>query len=74
MKPLYGKRTWVKLWVSEWLDGTTRFQMSGAERAFWIDLLAMAGRSRHPEVVCAGKDGDVNTKGLVTVIRNAGPR
>jgi hypothetical protein len=58
MKPNHGKRVWVKLWVSEWLDGTTRFQMSGAQRAFWIDLLAMAGRSRHPGVVCAGRDGD----------------
>ena len=58
MKPSHGKRVWVKLWVSEWLDGTTRFQMSGAQRSFRIDLLAMAGRSRHPGVVCAGKDGD----------------
>jgi hypothetical protein len=52
------RRAWVKLWVNEWLDGTTRFQMSGAQRAFWIDLLALAGRSRFPGVVCAGMDGD----------------
>jgi len=52
------RRDWVKLWVNEWLDGTTRFQMSGAQRAFWIDLLAMAGRSRYPGVVCAGRDGE----------------
>jgi hypothetical protein len=51
-------RTWVKLWVHEWLDGTTRFAMSGARRAFWVDLLAMAGRSRCPGIVCAGVDGD----------------
>jgi hypothetical protein len=51
-------RTWVKLWVNEWLDGTTRFEMSGAQRAFWIDLLAMAGRSRFPGIVCAGQNGD----------------
>ena len=48
----------MKLWVNEWLDGTTRFQMSGAQRAFWIDLLALAGRSRYPGIVCAGMDGD----------------
>jgi hypothetical protein len=58
MKPTQGKRTWVKLWVNEWLDGTTRFQMSGAQRAFWIDLLALAGRSRYPGIICAGKDND----------------
>jgi hypothetical protein len=47
-------RSWIKLWVPEWLDGTTRYEMSGAQRAFWVDLLTMAGRSRVPGVVCAG--------------------
>lgn len=51
-------RAWVKLWVGEWLDGTTRYEMSGAQRAFWIDLLAMGGRSRQPGVICAGQSGD----------------
>lgn len=59
MKPSQGRRPWVKLWVNDWLEGTTRFQMSDAQRAFWIDLLAMAGRSRFGGVVCAGKDGEV---------------
>lgn len=49
-------RSWVKLWVSEWLDGTTRYEMTGAQRAFWIDLVTMAGRSRVPGFVCAGTD------------------
>lgn len=52
------RRAWVKLWVNEWLDGTTRYQMSGAQRAFWVDLLAMAGRSRYPGTICSGMDGD----------------
>ena len=55
---LFGKRQWVKLWVGEWLDGTTRYEMTGAQRAFWIDLLAMAGRSRQPGIICAGYSGD----------------
>ena len=58
MKPIYGKRSWVKLWTTEWLDGTTRYTMTDAQRAFWIDLLAMAGRSRVPGIICAGLDGD----------------
>lgn len=58
MNPTQGKRSWVKLWTTEWLDGTTRYQMSDAQRAFWIDLLAMAGRSRFPGIICAGRDGD----------------
>jgi len=55
VNPRFGRRSWVKLWVNEWLDGTTRFEMSDAQRAFWIDLLAMAGRSRFPGIVCAGQ-------------------
>lgn len=58
MNPPFGKRKWIKLWTTEWLDGTTRYQMSGAQRAFWVDLLAMAGASRFPGVICAGRDGD----------------
>jgi hypothetical protein len=45
---------WIKLWVNPWLDGTTRFEMSGSQRAFWVDLLAEAGRSRFPGIVCPG--------------------
>ena len=55
MNPRFGRRSWVKLWVNEWLDGTTRFEMSDAQRAFWIDLLALAGRSRFPGRICAGE-------------------
>jgi hypothetical protein len=55
VNPRFGKRSWVKLWVNEWLDGTTRFEMTDAQRAFWIDLLAMAGRSRFPGRICAGQ-------------------
>ena len=58
MKPSTGRRTWIKLWVNDWLDGTTRYQMSDAQRAFWTDLLAMAGRGRYGGIVCSGKDGD----------------
>lgn len=58
MNPPFGKRKWIKLWTTEWLDGTTRYQMTGAQRAFWVDLMAMAGASRFPGVICAGKDGD----------------
>jgi hypothetical protein len=58
MNPKFGRRTWVKLWINDWLEGTTRYQMTDAQRAFWIDLLAMAGRSRFGGIVCSGKDGN----------------
>src|SRR2546423_5146581 len=49
-------RSWIKLWVPEWLDGTSRYEMSGGQRAFWVDLLTLAGRSRIPGIVCAGEN------------------
>lgn len=58
MKPTQGRRRWFKVFIDDWLEGTTRYQMSDAERAFWIDLLAMAGRSRFGGIVCSGKDGE----------------
>ncbi len=55
--PMFGHHKWVKLWVDAWLDGTTRFETTGAQRAFFVDLLAWAGRSRFPGFVCPGMSG-----------------
>jgi len=51
------RRSWVKLWVNEWLDGTIRWQLTPEQRSFWADLLALAGHSRFPGVVTPGEDG-----------------
>ncbi len=48
------RRQWVKLWVNEWLDGTTRFELTSSQRLLWVDLLALAGRSRFPGYIYAG--------------------
>lgn len=48
------RRQWVKLWVNEWLDGTTRFELTAQQRLMWVDLLALAGRSRFPGFIYAG--------------------
>jgi hypothetical protein len=47
---------WIKLWVDGWLDGTLRLDLSPDERALFVDLLALAGRSRFPGIICAGED------------------
>ena len=54
---------WLKLYADEWLRGSTRFELSPAERSVFIDLMAMARLSKHPGVVCAGKYGDGSLKG-----------
>ena len=53
--PLGESRPWIKLWVAPWLDGTTRYEMSGSQRAFWIDLLAQGARSRIAGVISPGQ-------------------
>jgi replisome organiser protein len=61
-KPQYrpSRRNWVKLWVNEWLTGTMRFQLSQEQRSLWADLLALAGASRMPGIICSG-----NTNGVL---------
>ena len=53
--PLGESRPWIKLWVAPWLDGTTRYEMSGSQRAFWVDLLALAARSRIAGTISPGQ-------------------
>jgi hypothetical protein len=57
-QPFFSSRKWIKLWINEWRDGTLRWQASDAQRAFWVDLLTLAGRSRYPGIVCAGRDAE----------------
>lgn len=52
------RRNWIKLWVDEWLGGTTRFELSEKQRSIWIDLLALAGKSRFPGIIASGKYED----------------
>jgi hypothetical protein len=55
--PMPGRgRPWIKFHVNQWLDGTTRYQTTSAQRAFWVDLLAESGRGRFPGYVAAGQD------------------
>jgi len=47
------RKYWIKLWTEEWLDGSVRTFLSPEERALFIDLLCLAGRSREPGVIYA---------------------
>ena len=52
------RRPWVKLYCREWLTSTVRFDLTEEDRSRFIDLLALAGDSKFPGVVCPGRDGD----------------
>lgn len=52
------RRNWIKIWVDEWLSGTTRFELNEHERGVWADLLALGGKSKYPGIIAAGKYDD----------------
>lgn len=56
MNPVGQQRKWIKLWISPWLTGTTRFVNTDAECAFWADLLCEAGDSRFSGYICPGQE------------------
>ena len=47
---------WVRLWTQETLYGTTNRELSLEERAIWFELLALAGDSPVPGVICISPD------------------
>jgi len=49
------RRTWVKMWVNECLQGSIRFDFSPAERGVWYDLILLAGNCRVPGVISANE-------------------
>jgi len=72
------KKTWIKLWTTEWLTGTTRFELNPAERSIFVDFLILAVISRYPGVICAGKYEDGRFRGYplrwLSGVLNATPK
>jgi len=46
------RRTWVKFYVTGWLHGSIRWQMSPEERSVWADLLCLAGECGKGGKIC----------------------
>jgi len=42
------KKTWIKFYPERWLFGSTREEMTNAERAVWFDFLALAALNDPP--------------------------
>ncbi len=45
------KMSWVKLHISNMLNGSVRYQLEPAERATWVDLLCFAGLGNEPGII-----------------------
>lgn len=52
------RRSWIKLWTFEFLEGSVRWELTPAERSVFIDFIAWAGKSRYPGIICAKKQED----------------
>lgn len=46
------KKRWIKLYVTGWLHGTIRWQLSSEERGVWADFLALAGETQKDGAIC----------------------
>lgn len=42
------KKTWIKLYPEKWIFGSTREELTNAERAIWMDFLALAALNDPP--------------------------
>ncbi len=51
-----GKRTWIKLYTLECLEGSIRYQLSAEERGVWYDLLIFSAICRNDGVI-SDRDG-----------------
>ena len=51
------RRSWVKLWITGWLHGSIRWQLTPEERGVWADILALAGECGREGVIC-DNDGE----------------
>lgn len=45
-------RRWVKLWVTECLEGSIRYQLEPSERSVWYDLILFAALGSPPGHIC----------------------
>lgn len=46
-----GLRRWVKLWVSECLEGSIRYQLEAGERGVWYDLILISSLGGVPGTI-----------------------
>lgn len=51
-----GVRRWVKLWVTECLEGSIRYQLDPNERSVWYDLILFAALGTPAGHIC-DRDG-----------------
>lgn len=62
------KRSWVKFWVSECIDGSIREDLGADERGVWYDLIIYSARCRTPGVISSNETQAISRKRLAGVL------
>jgi len=62
------RRSWVKFWVSECLDGSIREELTSAERGVWYDLIIYSAKCRVPGVISANETQPISRYRLAGIL------
>ena len=62
------RRSWVKFWVNECLDGSIREELTSAERGVWYDLIIYSARCRAPGVISANETQPISRYRLAGIL------
>lgn len=62
------RKRWIKLWTQEVLYGTTSKELTLEQQAIWYKLLALAGDSPAPGIVCLAPDVPYPVPSLAKVV------
>jgi len=62
------KRSWVKFWVDECLDGSIREELKPDERGVWYDLVLYSARCRIAGVISANETQPISHERLAAIL------
>lgn len=62
------KRTWVKFWVDECLDGSIREELEPDERGVWYDLIIYSAKCRVPGIISANETQPISRHRLAGIL------
>lgn len=66
------KRTWVKFWVSECIDGSLREQLEADERGVWYDLIILSARCRVPGIISSNEKEPMSHRRIAGILNIRG--
>lgn len=62
------KRSWIKMWVNECIDGSIREDLEADERGVWYDLIIYSAKCRVPGVISANETEPISRRRLAGIL------